>query len=77
MWYEAVAKDGSRSIGIAVSSNGISDWKRRDRQAPFGPLWAFASKPLRPVVSVQPESVLAGLQQRNGQHASAWICVML
>ena len=33
MWYEAVAKDGTRSIGVAVSSNGISDWKRRDRQA--------------------------------------------
>ena len=31
MWYEGVADDGTRSIGIAVSDDGISDWIRRDR----------------------------------------------
>lgn len=31
MWYEGVAADGSRSIGIAVSDDGISDWRRHDR----------------------------------------------
>lgn len=49
MWYEAVAKDGLRSIGIAVSSNGISDWKRRGRQALCGPLKALSSKHLHPL----------------------------
>lgn len=44
MWYEAVAQDGSRSIGVAVSSNGISDWRRRDRQAFSGLLTALSSK---------------------------------
>lgn len=66
MWYEAVAKDGSRSIGIAVSSNGISDWKRRDRQAPFTPLSALSAQHMHPVAVVQNEYVLAGLQQVTG-----------
>lgn len=42
MWYEAVAQDGARSIGVAVSSNGISGWKRRDRQAVCQHHCAFA-----------------------------------
>ena len=33
MWYEGVAEDGSRSIGIAVSQDGKSGWKRHDRSA--------------------------------------------
>ena len=33
MWYEGVAADGSRSIGIAVSDDGISDWRRHDRSS--------------------------------------------
>ena len=33
MWYEAVAEDNSRSIGMAVSNDGISGWKRWDRSA--------------------------------------------
>ena len=32
MWYEGVAQDGSRSIGVAVSSNGISGWKPKNGQ---------------------------------------------
>ncbi|KAL0055171.1 hypothetical protein WJX82_008147 [Trebouxia sp. C0006] len=31
MWYEGVAEDNSRSIGMAVSNDGISGWKRWDR----------------------------------------------
>ncbi|DBA88789.1 TPA: hypothetical protein ACH3X1_004204 [Trebouxia sp. C0004] len=31
MWYEGVAEDKSRSIGMAVSNDGISGWKRWDR----------------------------------------------
>ena len=33
MWYEGVAEDNSRSIGMAVSNDGISGWKRWDRSA--------------------------------------------
>ena len=33
MWYEGVAADGSRSIGIAVSNDGVSDWIRHDRSS--------------------------------------------
>jgi hypothetical protein len=29
MFYEAVAADGSRSIGLATSSDGRSNWKRQ------------------------------------------------
>ena len=28
MFYEAVAADGSRSIGLAVSKDGLKGWKR-------------------------------------------------
>lgn len=35
MWYEGVAEDGSRSIGMAVSDDGISGWKRWDRFASY------------------------------------------
>ena len=28
MFYEAVAADNSRSIGLAVSPDGVSDWER-------------------------------------------------
>jgi len=35
MWYEGVAEDNSRSIGMAVSNDGISGWKRWDRSADF------------------------------------------
>lgn len=31
MWYEGIAENGSRSIGVAVSDDGISDWIRSDR----------------------------------------------
>lgn len=31
MWYEGVAEDGSRSIGVAVSDDGKSDWRRYNR----------------------------------------------
>lgn len=31
MWYEGVADDGTRSIGVAVSDDGITDWVRSDR----------------------------------------------
>lgn len=34
MWYEGVAEDGTRSIGVAVSQDGITGWKRRDGCAP-------------------------------------------
>ena len=34
MFYEAVAGDGRRSIGVAVSPDGIRGWKRMDRCAP-------------------------------------------
>lgn len=35
MWYEGVAEDGSHSIGMAVSDDGISGWKRWDRFASY------------------------------------------
>lgn len=31
MFYEAVAADGGRSIGLAVSKDGLSGWKRYDK----------------------------------------------
>jgi hypothetical protein len=31
MFYEAVAADGSRAIGVAASKDGIRGWKRLDR----------------------------------------------
>lgn len=31
MFYEAVAADGSRSIGLAASEDGIRGWKRLER----------------------------------------------
>lgn len=31
MFYEAVAADGSRAIGLAASKDGIRGWKRLDR----------------------------------------------
>ncbi|MEW5306690.1 MAG: hypothetical protein WDW36_009139 [Sanguina aurantia] len=31
MFYEAVAADGGRSIGLAVSKDGLSGWKRHDK----------------------------------------------
>ncbi len=32
MFYEAVAADGTRSIGLAASQDGISGWQRLDRR---------------------------------------------
>lgn len=31
MFYEAVAADDTRSIGLAVSKDGKTDWQRLDR----------------------------------------------
>lgn len=33
MFYEAVAADVRRSVGVAASQDGIRDWKRLDRCA--------------------------------------------
>ena len=31
MFYEGIAADGSRSIGLAVSKDGVKNWKQLDR----------------------------------------------
>lgn len=31
MFYESVAADGSRSIGLAASQDGVRGWKRLER----------------------------------------------
>lgn len=38
MFYEAVAADGTRSIGLAASQDGISGWQRLDRRVCSGVL---------------------------------------
>lgn len=38
MFYEAVAEDGRRSIGVAASPDGIRGWKRMDRYRCPAPL---------------------------------------
>ena len=51
MFYEAVGAAGERTIGLAVSRDGLKDWQRLDRCEAMGTLmlhrtWGLAVMPL-------------------------------
>ena len=60
MFYEAAAADGTRSIGLAASQDGISGWERLDRCArSSGPSTDRSESPVAVFISASREFQLA------------------